>query len=465
MSENTPDDADLLGFEDELRASALGGAPASPGGRVFDRVRGHVQANPGGRGRFGGWNRRLFAIAAIAIPAGAAAAITAAVLVSQPQKAVLPLPAGSPSSEPSISPSLSPSEVPAPAERLVVVLRDSTGTGNPVGLGVAADTILLVGPDGKVRNQAKFKRPVRPVFTNAATILPPQVRTAAGSAYHVDGDGIVWRLGASGADERVADFSVTSVQHETSFAVSPDGQTLVASVLTFGKVRTCTSICAPFTEGPSYAYLLRADAGGPTSTMSKIQIDPSQVGAQTPLVLGWDSGGPIAGLDAPLATQNAGPTGWNAHAGHLNQAGKITDALGGADCLVRQETFTGIVLCNVTGFEATDIVVRSGTGETIWTLPPKLEPTEAMATSSEGASVALFGFAQQPTNPNAIYRNRGTALKLSGDFAPLDWLDASTLIGYTGDPNSPVLSTAGVDRPGTNVRFPIQGSYGGVVNP
>jgi hypothetical protein len=381
--------------------------------------------------------------------------------VPQPEKAVVPLPASSPSAIP--APTVPPPS-PPPLEQLFVVVQAAPDRQPAVALGVRGDHILLVNRGGTVRNEARYGYVSPARFTNAATIVQAQVQVAAGAAYYVDGDGVVWRLTASGPAMKAADFGKPGDQHVTNFAVSPDGQHLLATVMTFGKPVDCgAGICTPFTEGPSYNYVLRADLGGPTIEVSKTTIDPNAEGARILVVLGWDDVGPFGATDTALATQYPPPTGWNAHPGHIGPAGTVTDSLGGPDCTAQQVGAGGHVLCTITGFESTDDVVRTAEGKTTWTLPPMLEPRQGMAVSPDGEQVAFLGL-HEGSNPSAVYRHRNNPIQFRGDFLPLAWADNTTVVGYSAAPEKGVLALFGTTMQKLTL-FPIPGYYGGVVNP
>ncbi len=113
MNDDIDNNHDLIQLEEQLRAATLAGLDPTTG-QIFHRVRDHVQAFPKGRSRFGrDWKQRVLAVAPFVFPAAAAAAIAIVVITNQAQKALLPLPAGSPSTL--TSPAVSPSPVTSPS--------------------------------------------------------------------------------------------------------------------------------------------------------------------------------------------------------------------------------------------------------------------------------------------------------------------------------------------------------------
>jgi hypothetical protein len=120
MNDDLDNREELLQLEEQMRAATFAGLDTTASGRVLDRVREHVRAFPKGRSRFGrDWKRRLLAVAPFVIPAAAAAAIAIAVISNQPRKAILPVPAGSPSTL--TSPEVSPSPIATPSPTMTVV--------------------------------------------------------------------------------------------------------------------------------------------------------------------------------------------------------------------------------------------------------------------------------------------------------------------------------------------------------
>jgi hypothetical protein len=396
------------------------------------------------------WKSRLVVAFAILVPAAAAAVLAASILGVFRPTAYTPVPAGP-------TPSVRQTS-PAALEALLVIAQRASGDAGNVTLGAAPDTVVLTKLDGTVVAKATFKPTERPLYTNAATILPPQVHEVAGAAYYIDGDGIVRRLDRDGHVSTVASFSTTEPQHMTSFAVSPDGSKLMATVFTFGAKGP--GLPGPMTIGPSYDNLEYADSGGSTRLLSHAPL------AATPghfMVVGWDQQGPLAGTAVPLGTQNVIPEGWMSPLYHLNMSGDTTDRLGGSDCTVARVADGGPVLCEGSAFAGLAAQVRAASGELLYSLPSDALAHYSAAISPTGDRVA---FQQQgnPTSPNSIY-GRGYSASIPTDFYSVGWEDGQTLVGYSGDIDHPKLAmidTSGA-QPGPVRIFAVNGFYVGAI--
>jgi len=342
-------------------------------------------------------------------------------------------------------------------EALLVVSQRASGDAGNLTLGPAPDTVLLVKRDGTVVAKTTFKPAVRPLYTNAATILPPQVQVAAGAAFYIDGDGVVRRLDRVGKVATVASFTTTEPQHMTSFAVSPDGSKLMATVLTFGTKGP--DISQP-TIGPSYDNLELAVSGGPAQVLSHTTLAPTTGHF---MVVGWDQQGPLAGTAILTATQNPLPEGWLSPLYHLNMAGDTTDRLGGSDCIVSQVAQGGNVLCAGSAFEGRAAQVRAGSGGAFYSLPSDSAAYDSAAISPTGDRVALRSVGS-PTSPNRIY-GRGYMAAIPYDFYSVGWTDGQTLVGYVGGSDQPKLATIDINggQPGPARTFMVNGFYIGAI--
>ena len=396
------------------------------------------------------WNSRLLVAFAVLVPTMAAALLTTSILgVFRPKALFKPVPAAP-------TPSVRPTPL-APAEALVVTTDRAPGDTNYYGLGITPDTVFLSKNDGTVVAKATFTPSVRPTYTNAATIMPPQVEVAAGAAYYIDGDGVVRRLDRDGTVSVIASFKTTEPQHMTSFAVSPDGSKLMATVFTFGAKGPDFS--RP-TIGPSYDNLEYADAGGQTRV---ILHTPLAATTGHFMVVGWDQQGPLVGTNVQTATQAAPPEGLLSPVYHLSMSGNTTDRVGGSDCFVALLAQGGNVLCAGSAYQGLSAQVRTQDGASLYSLPSDAINHYSAAISSTGDRVAFQSW-PAPTSSNHIY-GRGYVAAIPNDFYSVGWEDGQTLVGYMGSTDHPTLAkidmSGGQPAPARN--FPHNGFYVGVI--
>ena len=305
--------------------------------------------------------------------------------------------------------------------------------GEPGG-AAADDTVAIVGLDGYARAKATFAPRRLPAIGNAAPLLQPEARVAAGAVYYVDGAGVVRRLAVGSAPSQVAVFPITGPQQELSFAVSPDGRSLVASRLQLPGVVAPSTGGGPFPElDPTVHWtqaLLRADAGGATVQVWSRDLGTGQT-AMTQLisVVGWDSVAPLAVIQADLGTQQStmGRLLNGGHLSRLDSMGEASTPLGGPDCNPWAERPDGAVLCVLS--DLTHPAVRRPDGAVTWTPPAGCQyPVGSFALSPDGRFVTCAAGQQM-----AVFGEDGSVHGLPGSFLPQGWLDQSTLIGDLGN--------------------------------
>jgi hypothetical protein len=463
MSKDEMSFEELTSLEGRLRRAEATGTEEESLARVLRKVQAHVNTTTGRASRQ--WGRRLSMFAVVGIPAAAAAAIAGILLLNaNPQRAIVPAPNSTPSIEPNPAPSATASA--PPLEPLIVITQRVSapqvvsGDQGSVTLGQAPDTVLLARRDGTVAAKATFKPAERPLTSNAATIFPAQAHGAAGAAFYIDGDGVVRRLDRDGKITMVATFATSEPQHMTSFAVSPDGSKVMASVFTFGA--RGPGLPGAITVGPSYDNLEYAEAGGPTQTLSHTPL-ASTTGHF--MVVGWDDLGPVAGTAVAIATQNLMPAGWLSPVYSLDLAGNTGSRLAG-DCTAAMEAPGGRFLCAGGASAGTPTTVKSEDGSVLWTLPAEAVAWESAALSPNAQVVALKPMGS-PTYHNHLYHQDGTQLALPDDFQSSGWLDNSTVVGYSGNPNKPRLATITVTaaRVGGATPFPLDGFFAGTTGP
>jgi len=463
MSKDEASFEELMTLEGRLRRAEATGGEQESLGRVLMKVQGHANSAPGSFSRR--WGRRVSMFAVVGIPAAGAVAIAGILLLNaNPHRPIVPGPISTPSIEPTPAPSASAS---APSTEPLVVITQRLSAPQAVSgargqrhAGQAPDTVLLARPDGTVVARATFKPAERPLITNAATIFPPQVRAAAGAAFYIDGDGVVRRLDRDGKITRVASFATSEPQHMTSFAVSPDGSRIMASVFTFGA--RGPGLPGAITLGPSYDNLELAEAGGATRILSHVAL-ASTLGHF--MVVGWDERGPVAGTGVLIATQNLAPVGWESPVYSLDLAGNITGQLAG-DCTAAMEVPGGRFLCSGSAFAGKAARVNSEDGSVLWTLPATVLSWDS-AVLSPGAGVVALKPMGSPSYHNHLYYRDGAQLPLPDDFRSTGWLDDGTLFGDQGDLNTAHLSTITVTsgHVGPVQRFPLDGAFAGTIGP
>jgi hypothetical protein len=259
------------------------------------------------------------------------------------------------------------------------------------------------------------------------------VHTTLSAAYFVDRQGGIWRLAPSGSPVLVGNLVLLEGgQPEIAFAVSPDGQHFMATILTWPPFMAGSPMGQFKPDAHWYYNLESVDVGHPAKTIISRDLgvtadhDHSWPNGQTMLV-NWDEIGPVATTNAWLWGQGGEPTPslkpFGPHLVHLTPDGTLSSPIGGSDCLPVDEVANQTVLCTNTGWSA--FAVRTGGGQVMWSRtvgdlssPVILSPDGRAAANYQsafteaGQTVALPGPA-----------NRNVAIYVQG------WIDATTIVG------------------------------------
>ena len=253
-----------------------------------------------------------------------------------------------------------------------------------------------------------------------APIVPPVAHVAAGRAYYIDGAGTVHSLGLSGDIREETRFPVTSTQQEASFAVSPDGEQLIGTVVTLPPV--------PYPKPAELSGLFSMDVmtaspGGPAvvtyrETWTDVRAHGS--GAQ---FLSWDPTGPVASYPAPLGGVGGGVETWAGHLQHFT-GGKPGSPVAISDgCFMNDMLADGRYVCTPANGA---IEVHAADGTLQWQRVHT--PGEGYFTcflSPDARRVVTY------VGPQVVSRDGGV-LDLASQFDQLGWLDTTTVIGHTG---------------------------------
>jgi hypothetical protein len=363
----------------------------------------------------------------------------------------------------STTPSPTPMSATPKPELLFAVLEAHGGHGT---FPLLDDTVAIVGTDGVARAKATFDVRARPVIGNAAPVLVPEARTAAGAVYYVDGHGTVRRLSVGSAPTTVATFSVISGQSEFSFAVGPDGQHLVASAFTFPPLGPPCSdpFCNPFTPGAPYKVdFQRADYGGAASSV-RHEERPQDNNAinHVPMVAGWIDSGPLMTTDQVTGTQDLiGDRFWFGDVHRMDATGLPGAVLGGAGCDAFAALHDGTVACN--NAQATpSLSVRAADGTVKWSASTK-GFVVYLALAPDGNSAAVRTVDGGTTVLESV---GGKTVNLPASFMPQGFLDANTLVGITVSgvgQQQGEMALVHADSPGALHDLGFVGSFVGVV--
>jgi hypothetical protein len=341
-----------------------------------------------------------------------------------------------PSSSPSPTPAttVSPSPEAAASKAPLFAVLEVRRRGVPANTSAWPDTIALANSQGYAVARASFSpRSGGPQIFDAAVVGQPQAVVAAGAVYYADSLGVIRRLDPSGSVRQVAKFALTSNDQEISLAVSPDGTQLIAARLTFPHLIANPSPGpneGPVTPVGNWVLeLLKAESGTQAvTTLGRWQAPattfPNGPGAFTNLVIvGWDSGGPIALVGSEVGTQQGfpGERFFGGHLAHLDGSGKAGLTIGGADCSPESLPVANRVTSLSIGSSVV-VSVRSLDGTVLRNLP---DAASVGVLSADGGRVATQG--------RIVTVASGASLSVPTTFTPTIWLDGSTLIGSMPD--------------------------------
>jgi hypothetical protein len=352
---------------------------------------------------------------------------------------------------------------PSPKRLLFAVLQPGDPQTRPF---LNHDTALIMALDGSTVAKASFQPRKTPIIGNAAPLLQPEARTAAGRVYYADGAGAVRMLAPDGTTTPVTSFPITSGQQELSFAVKPDGTQLSAVILHLPAIKDpIPSFPADPFVANSHWFLeaLSAEVGAPAKSLYKTDLGIEHQDSKTLSMVGWDAIGPVVTTDTGLGTQNTlqGRQIFG-HAAHLDASGKAGAAGWGNDCYLWAVIADGTGICGER--LAKKASVRSAAGSTIWSLPDgesavwlTLAPDGAHATTGDytlGGSKMVIG-------------KDGSKTQLAAGFNPYGWLDKSTIIGRVAPPpaggSEGNLAYIRLSEPGKMIDLGLKGDYAGVV--
>jgi len=298
-----------------------------------------------------------------------------------------------PGTSPSATGSAPLGATPPPSGSLMVLVIRKTNANPPTS------TIEIIDSRGHLNASTDFSAPGRPFMSGCVGLPPPSVRVAAGAVFFADSIGRIHRLEASGAVTQVASFPITSNQF-LSFAVSPDGQKLIA--ILFGTPPVINPM-PPFGVDPYVATghwtldLETAITGGATTKVLHRDFGHTYPSTGPTLIAGWDDAGPVATLNSYMCLQSSIPSVeyTNGSLIHLGSDGTHLDVIGGAGCQPWDELHDGTTICG--GADWQSFTVRTRAGTQLWSgnvgrfvLEPRLSPNgDGVSVNGDAVQVYL----------------------------------------------------------------------------
>jgi hypothetical protein len=284
-----------------------------------------------------------------------------------------------------------------------MVLASRTGTG-----AAAVMTVQIIDLQGKVVARAAFTPQATPYIPGCGSVVQPAVRVAAGAVFYANSGGVVRRLNTNGTVTQVATFKLTSPQQFLSYAVSPDGKQLLATIF------STPPLLSPVPEFPTDPYvagghwtldLESAPVGGSTTLVLHSDLGTKDPSTGPTEITGWDDFGPTATLDTTLCVQQSPPS--LEYTGtaliHVGPDGAHLDRIGGASCIPMDELLDGTVLCGAAG--DVSFSVRRRNGDLVWgrqpgccLSEPKVAPDGAgVEANDQGVVVYLRAVSKLPS--------------------------------------------------------------------
>jgi len=321
------------------------------------------------------------------------------------------------------------------------------------------DEIELISLDGHVRARGTFQPRALPwVGAGAFPLLPRIAHTAADRAYYMDGKGTVRSIGA-GDDVRIETrFPIDRAQQEGSFAVSPDGRSLVGSVFSLPP-KPDPEPTPPYVPEAGYSMDVMTAAAGSAAVVrfhQEWQLD-QQLGAGVQFI-GWDLQAPLGTFPSSLLTRGGGSPGqWNGGTLVHFPSGQPGVAVAAPpDCTPVDVAFssganvcTSFVLGQRPHFE-----VHGADGQLLWNRA--CDGLTAFL-SSDLQHVVVDG-----VGGPVVYSRDGSQVTLPPTFIQLGWLDDRTVVGQlnaaTGE-----IGLVTLDHPDRAVGLRFRGAYVGTI--
>ena len=362
------------------------------------------------------------------------------------------VPSASATASAAVSPSPSVPATPPVQSTLLFAALEAKGTSDVTQW----NTIAIAGLDGYARAKATFTPLPRPYVGCAGAVLPQSAYAVAGKVYYSDGAGVVRSLAPGGQPIAVTSFPLTSTQQMLSFAVSPDGGQLLATIFTLPPKPVGGDPCAgagtsPFAAG-NFSLDVYAASAGATSHLLYHQDLGTFGGTQLQVLslIGWDAVGPLATDPTTWASQGGGAVRYVGLPVRVDPTtGKVVKPVSDQSCFVLDIAASGDYLCvDADG----RIWVRRTAGSEVWHLPPIVTGYRYDLLSPDEQHFADFS--------GLVFSRDGSTIPMPNVFSFSGWLDGTTLISGDLTKN---LSYMVLGVPASVVDLGFKGAFIGTV--
>jgi len=375
-------------------------------------------------------------------------------------------PTGSKAQSPKPSPAASPTASPKVSSTLLFAALEAKGTAN----AWTYNTVAIAGLDGYGRAKTTFTPISVPDVGCMGAILPPSAHVAAGRVYFADGKGVIRSLATDGTLKTVATLPITSTQQMLSFAVSPDGSQVAATVLTVpkGAIGCSGSSSGTFTFD---AYSVTSATANTLVYHQSWTTIPQTLMALT----GWDDIGPFGTYPTVWASQGGGPGSTlgvlvRIDATTLKPGAVFSDP---AKCQVWSSNSSAAFACLKNPVPqgnkyATAGSVRQHDGTELWPFSVvALNAAWSPLLAPDGRHVTVCCVDVSTGFAYAALASGSNPVTLANGFVAEGWLDSGTIIGVS-QPNPTAqppfnLSYVALNSPGVVVSMGFSGLFVGTV--
>jgi hypothetical protein len=311
---------------------------------------------------------------------------------------------------------------------------EAKGTAN----ATTYNTVAIVGIDGYARAKTTFAPMPVPNLGCIGAIIPASAHVAAGKVFFADARGVVRSLSTTGTVTTVATFPMTSSQQMLSFAVSPDGAKLVATIFTSPKnAYPCTG--SPAAATFTFDAYSAANGGSSRLVYHQSLTEPGAVMALT----GWDAAGPIGTYPTVWASQGGGPGSTlgvyvRVDPATVKPGAQLADP---SSCQVWDSVQSGAFVCMKDpvmtdgGTAAQKVVepvsVRSSDGAELWhsTITGQNAPFGPLLAPDGQHLMICCNDLNLADSHEMLVGRSGSQVNMIKGFIPMGWLDATTMIG------------------------------------